>query len=290
MKTKAFIYIVIAGMLWGTAGIFVHYLAVFGFSSLQMTAIRGTVAAISMSIYVFFFNRHAFKVSLKDMLLFAGSGLFLFGTSSCYYIAMRASSVSTAVILMYTAPVVVMAFSVAFLGEKMTHLKLFSIICMLAGCCLVSGIIGGMKFNIIGVTMGLVASFSYSAYNIFTKIQMRRFCNPKSATLFCLVFMAIFALSFSNPPEIISIIIQKPMSVLPLSIGLGICTCVLPYFLYTLALKDLPVGIAASLGIVEPMSATLFSVLFLGEPLSFASLCGTLLILVAVLALATVKD
>jgi len=57
MKTKAFIYIVIAGILWGTAGIFVHYLAPFGFSSLQMTAIRGSVAAIAMTVYRFFFNR-----------------------------------------------------------------------------------------------------------------------------------------------------------------------------------------------------------------------------------------
>lgn len=290
MKTKAFIYIVIAGILWGTAGIFVHYLAPFGFSSLQMTAIRGSIAAIAMTVYLFFFNRQAFKVTLKDVLLFACSGFFLFGTSSCYYVAMQASSVSTAVILMYTSPVVVMAFSVAFFKEKMTTLKTFSVVCMLAGCCLVSGIIGGMEFNFMGVIMGLAASFSYSAYNIFTKIQMRRLCNPKSATLFCLIFMALVALSFSNPPEIVSIIAQKPSAILPLSIGLGICTCVLPYFLYTLALKDLPVGIAASLGIVEPMSATLFSVLLLGEPLSFPSLCGIVLILVAVLILSRSKN
>lgn len=290
MKTKAFIYIIIAGMLWGTAGLFVHFLAPYGFSSLQMTAIRGSVAAIAMAVYVFFCNREAFKVKLKDVLLFAGSGFFLFGTSSCYYVAMQASSVSTAVILMYTSPVVVMAFSIAFFGEKMTRLKTFSVVCMLAGCCLVSGIVGGMEFNVIGVVMGLAASFSYSAYNIFTKIQMRRFCNPKSATLFCLIFMAIVALVFSNPPEIVSLIVQNPMPVLPLSIGLGICTCVLPYFLYTLALKDLPVGIAASLGIVEPMSATLFSVLFLGEPLSLSSLCGIVLILAAVLLLSHSKD
>ncbi|MBQ4517169.1 MAG: EamA family transporter [Clostridia bacterium] len=290
MKTKAFIYIVIAGILWGTAGLFVHYLTPFGFSSLQLTAIRGSVAAMAMTVYLFFFNRQAFKVTLKDVLLFACSGFFLFGTSSCYYIAMQASSVSTAVILMYTSPVVVMAFSVAFFNEKMTTLKTLSVVCMLAGCCLVSGIVGGMEFNFMGVIMGLAASFSYSAYNVFTKIQMRRFCNPKSATLFCLIFMALVALSFSNPPEIVSIIAQKPSAILPLSIGLGICTCVLPYFLYTMALKDLPVGIAASLGIVEPMSATLFSVLLLGEPLSFPTLCGIILILIAVLILSRSKD
>lgn len=290
MRIKAFVYIVIAGILWGTAGIFVHFLSPFGFSSLQMTAIRGTVAAIAMSAYVFLTNRQAFKIRLIDLLLFACSGFFLFGTSSCYYIAMQASSVSTAVILMYTSPVIVMAFSVFFFREKINCLKIFSVICMLAGCALVSGIISGMTLNVLGIIMGLAASFAYSAYNIFTKIQMRRLCNPKSATLFCLIFMALVALCFSNPPEIVSIIGQNVTAILPLSLGLGICTCVLPYFLYTLALKDLPVGTAAALGIVEPMSATIFSVVLLNESLSIPSLCGISLILVAVLLLSRSKN
>ena len=48
MKNKAFIYIIIAGLLWGTSGIFVHYLAPLGLSPLQMASIRGTVAACFM--------------------------------------------------------------------------------------------------------------------------------------------------------------------------------------------------------------------------------------------------
>ena len=43
MKTKAFIYVIIAGIAWGTSGIFVNFLAPYGYTSLQMTALRGAV-------------------------------------------------------------------------------------------------------------------------------------------------------------------------------------------------------------------------------------------------------
>ena len=115
MKKRAFIFVVIAGILWGTSGIFFNLLEPFGFSPLQMTAMRGVVSAVFIAVYVLFFNRRLFLVSLKEFIIFACSGISVFGTASCYYAAIEASSVSTAVILMYTAPVFVMAYSVTFL-------------------------------------------------------------------------------------------------------------------------------------------------------------------------------
>ena len=167
---KAFLFIVFAGILWGTSGIFVHYLAPFGFSALQMTAMRGVVSAISMSIYACLKDRALFRVSGKHLLLFAMSGIAMYVTASSYYASMQLTSISTAVVLMYSAPIFIMAYSVAFLGEKLTKLKAICVICMLVGCCLVSGIIGGLRFHFGGILLGLLAGISYSAYNIFTKI------------------------------------------------------------------------------------------------------------------------
>ena len=287
---KAFGMIILAGILWGTSGIFVHYLAPFGFSALQMTAMRGVVSAIAMSIYAFLKDRTMFRVSPAHLALFALSGVSMYLTASSYYAAMQLTSVSTAVVLMYSAPIFVMAYSVAFLGEKLTPLKTISVIAMLIGCCLVSGIIGGLRFHAFGLFLGLFAGIAYSAYNIFTKIQMRKLCHPVSASLYCLIAMAIVALIFAKPAEMITITAQNPVAILPLMIGVGLCTCVMPYFLYTLALKELPVGTAAALGIIEPMAATVFSVAFLGEKLTLISGVGIVLILGAVFLLSQSKE
>lgn len=287
---KAFLLIVLAGVLWGTSGIFVHYLAPYGFSSLQMTAMRGVVSAIAMSIYVYIKDKTMFHTSWNHFILFALSGIAMYGTASAYYASMQLTSISTAVVLMYTAPIFVMAYSVAFLGEKLTRLKTVSVACMLIGCCLVSGIIGGLRFHFMGLLLGFLAGISYSAYNIFTKIQMKKLCHPVSATLYCLITMAIVAFAFAKPMEMISLTKQNPVQILPLMIGVGICTCVLPYFLYTLALKELPVGTAAALGIIEPMAATIFSVVLFQEKLTALSGVGIVLILGAVLLLSRSKE
>lgn len=285
MKRMSFTYIIIACILWGTSGIFVHYMAPYGFSSLQMTFLRSIVSFISMGLYILIYDKKLFRVTLNELLLFALSGISFFGTSSCYYYSMQASSVSTAVVLMYTAPLFIIIYSVCFLGEKLTRLKTVAIACMLIGCCLVSGITDGMKFNIAGIVFGLLSGISYSAYNIFTKIAMRNKCNPFSATLYCFMFASLAGLIIGNPLGIPECVAKDTIITLPLTISLGICTCILPYFLYTLALKEIPAGTASALGITEPMSAMLFSVILLGESLNIFSICGIILILGSVFLL-----
>lgn len=282
---RSLIYIIIAGILWGSSGVFVHFIAPFGFSSLQMTAVRSFVAGLSMLVYLLIQNRKLIQVGLWDLILIAGAAVSFFGTAFSYYVSMQASSVSTAVILMYSSPVMVMAYSVAFMGERLTGKKITSVVMMLVGCALVSGIVGGMAFSPKGVIFGLLAAVSYSAYNVFAKMTMSRGVNAQTATLWCFGLAGILGMSLANPPQIVSLTMQSPLLLVPLLIGLGIFTCVVPYFLYSLALRVLPAGTATSLGIVEPMAATLFSVTLLGESLSLPSICGIVLILSAVFLL-----
>ncbi len=285
MKRNSIFLICLAGVLWGTSGLFVNFLAPMGFTTMQMVCMRGTVAAISMVLYVLFFNKSLFKITGKQLLFSLGSGISMFGTGAAYYAAIRASSVSTAVILMYTAPVFVMAYSVAFLGERLTKKKFLAVLFMLVGCALVSGIIGGMTLNLSGILLGLLSGVAYSAYNIFTKLQMRRNDNPVTSTMYCFLVMAILTLIFANPVELVNTGVKSGAMVLPLGIGIGICTSVLPYFLYTVSLKYLPVGTASALGTVEPMAATVFSVAILGETLQIPALIGIVLIIGSVVLL-----
>ena len=284
MKNKAFIYIIIAGLLWGTSGIFVHYLAPLGLSPLQMASIRGTVAACFMVVYALIKDKNLFKINIKQLSLHISGGVAMYLTGSCYYSAIQASSVSTAVMLMYTAPIIVMIYSVIFLKEKLNTLKVISVILMFVGCCFVSGVIGGFEFSLSGILLGFASGFAYSAYNIFTKIQMKNKCNPISATMYCFIFMAITSMFVTPPSGIVNVAVNNPAYII-LMVGCGLCTSVIPYFLYTIALKILPAGTASSLAIIEPMSATLYSVLFLGEVLSIFSAVGIVLVVGSVFML-----
>ena len=285
MNKKAILLVVLAGLLWGSSGIFFNLLRPFGFTPLQMTAARGTMAALAVTAYALIRDRRLFRVELRHVLLILGSGLCMFGAAAAYYSAIDFSSVSTAVILMYTSPVFVMAYSVAFLGEKLNPLKVLSVALVLAGCALVSGIIGGMKFSLWGVVLGLAAGVIYSGYNVIAKIQMMKGLHSLSVTIYNVWIMGGAAVCVCDPVGLVGIAAQKPAATVPLMIGLGICTCVLPYFLFTYALQELPAGTSAALGVVEPLAATVYAALFFGQIPDLPGWIGMVLIIGAVLLL-----
>ena len=290
MKRKAYIYIIVAGVLWGTSGIFVNMLAPYGFSSVQLTAARGAVSALFMAVYLLIRDKKAFRIKPLELLLVIGSGAALFGTASCYYMSLQATSIATAVVLMYMAPALVMIFSVLFLGERFNTVKGVALVMILVGGALVSGIVGGLKFNAFGFAMGIMSAISYGSYNILTKVQMRCGVNPLSATFYTFLFMSVIALCVSDPAGIVSAAAQRPAVTLPWLIALGIGTGVIPYFAYTLALRTLDAGTASSLAIIEPMSATLFGVVIYNEKLTVFSVVGIILIVSAVFMLGREKE
>lgn len=290
MKKSALLCIIIASVGWGTSGIFVDILSPYGFTAMQMTFIRSLSMFALMLIYVLIHNRKLIRVSAKEFILIALGGLSFFGTASCYYYAMVKTSVSTAVVLMYTAPVFVMIYSVLFLGERLTKRKFVSVLGMLIGCMLVSGIIGGFRFDLVGIAFGFLSGLCYSAYNIFTKIQVKKGISPITANLygfFCATLAGCAVAEISAIPMHME---SSVIYTLSMAILMGIVTSVLPYLCYFTALKSIPAGTASSLAILEPMAATVFSVAFLGESLSFATGAGFVLILGSVVLLSGQKE
>jgi len=285
MKKKAFIYIVLAGLLWGTSGLFVNYLTPIGFSSLQMTSVRGTVSFIAISLFALVKDRSVFRIKPLHLLICAGVGVMLYLASSFYYSAMQVTTVATAVVIMYTAPVYVSTASVIMFGEKFTRMKLVAIASMLVGCCLVSGIVGGVDMNILGVVFALSAGLMYASYNVFSKLAMRLGVDPLSVTVYGFFVMMLVSFFVTPPWGTVAVAVTDPKAAVPLLLGLGVCTFVVPYTLYTLGLRELPAGTASALSIIEPMSATVYSVMFLDEALTVYSVIGIVLVIASVLML-----
>ncbi len=290
MKNKAVFLIILAGIMWGTSAIFANLLRPIGFSSLEMVAMRGVVSAIIMTVYVLIKDKSLFIAKPSHIFLFILGGASTFLSGFLYYEAISLCSASVAVMLMYTAPVFVMAFSVVFMGEKFNFVKMISVVLMLVGCALISGVIGGAEFNVRGTLFGLASGLSYASYNIITKIQMNKRCNPLSSSVYCFIFYGLFALMFISIPDLAATASFNPSVTYPLIFGIGLFTVALPYFLYTVALKYIPVGTASALGIVEPMMATVFGVAFFGDSLTIYSVSGIVLIMGVVFLLSTSKE
>ncbi len=282
---KGFTFIILAGVFWGSSGVFSSLLSQYGFSAFQITAMRISSAFLMLFIYCLIAHREALRATKRELLLCLLSGISLFGTAGCYFTSMRMTSISTAVVLMYIAPVPVMIFSVLFLGERLTAKKTVASVLMLVGCALVAGIIGDFKPDFLGVLLGLLSGISYASYNILTKIEVRCGIRPMTATLYTFLFAALSSVIFCRVWEIPALVAQNTAFTLTTAVACGLLTCVLPYMLYSYSLKVLPVGTASALSIVEPMSASIIGFIVYREAASVFSLCGIGLIIFSVLLL-----
>lgn len=278
--------IILAGCFWGSMGIFVRRLTAFGFSSIQIVAIRVTLAALFFCALLLIKERSGFRIALRDIPLFLGLGFgsILFFTV-CYFTAITMMTLSTAAILLYTSPIWIMLMSVLVFREKLNGKKLTALALAFAGCVLVSGI-SGEGITPAGLLIGLGSGLGYGLYSILGTIALRKY-SPYTVTAYTFLFAAAGSWLICGPSDMISGFAAAPdlVSLLLLCGLTALVTAVIPFLFYTLGLRTVEASRAGILATVEPLVATLVGILVFSEPLTLLSGLGILLILSAVILL-----
>lgn len=288
-KSNGTLLIILAGIFWGSMGIFVRGLAgLAGFTSIQIVSLRLTVAAVTFTLILLRKDRKGFRIAPKDIPLFLGLGLgsVLF-FAACYFAAIQMMTLSVAAILLYTSPIWVMLMSLLFFREKMTKSKLFALVISFLGCILISGIGSGENnVTIMGILIGLGSGIGYGLYSILGTIALRRY-STYTVTTYTFIIAAAGSLFLCSLPDLwykIAICPHKPYLCV-LIILTGLVTAVIPFLCYTLGLEQIEAGRAAILATIEPMVATLIGVIVFREYLTLVSALGIFCIIAAIILL-----
>lgn len=69
------VLIIVAGVLWGITGIFVRYLNRIGLTTMNVVAVRVLCSAAFLSAGCVAFRRKLFRVAVRDIWCFAGTGI-----------------------------------------------------------------------------------------------------------------------------------------------------------------------------------------------------------------------
>ena len=278
--------ILLAGVFWGSMGIFVRSLNTFGFGSAQIACLRLTVGALVFAALLLLTDRGGFRIALRDVPLFLGLGLMsvLFFTV-CYFRAIEIMPLSTAAILLYTSPIWVMLMSALFFRERLTGRRLLALGLAFLGCVLVSGVSGG-GLTLPGLLVGLGAGLGYAMYSILGTVALRKY-SPYTVTTYTFLFAAAGSWAICGPGDMLAKFAAAPD---PAWLVFFCCltalvTAVVPFLSYTLGLRTVEASKAGIIATIEPMVATLVGILVFSEPLTLLSGLGILLILSAVVIL-----
>lgn len=273
------LFVVLAGSCWGTTGIFVRLFNEWGLFAMQIATVRTIVSVIIFALLIFIKDRNLFRIKLKDIWCFVGTGCF--GTALynlCYYRTIAVSSLSIAAILLYTAPIFVMIFSVPLFGEKLTSRKLVALALAFGGCIMVSDVLPSGAVGLTGkaFVIGILSGISYAIYTVFSKYAVARGYTGTTTTFYTFAFAFIPCVLLADFGQITGAAKTGGAMAVLLMIAFAVVTTLIPNLSYLEGLKYVETGKASIMASIEPVTATLFGlILFREVPMiwGFAGMC-----------------
>lgn len=250
-------------------------------SPLILSQARATFTILILTILLLVrFGPRFFRIGARDLVLCLMVGtLGLAGSNFFYYLAIQKSTVAIAITLQYTAPVWVLLAMVIWGREKATLRRAGAVFLAMAGCALTIDLFhSSVSFHSLGIIAALLASFSFSFYNIVAQMLVGR-NHPFKVMAYALLGTATLW-AVLNPPW--RLLAQPYTAAQWTFLFLFAClSMLLPYFFYFSGLKHLDPTRAVIASCLEPVFAILFAATFVHEGLRPIQALGILAVLVA---------
>jgi DME family drug/metabolite transporter len=201
-----------------------------------------------------------------------------------YYVAIQRTSVATAIIVQYTAPVWVLLYVVARRQQKLTGQKVTAVALAVTGIALVIDVLGSRSGSALhldpyGLMAALLASFSFAFYNVGGHGILARHDRWR-VLVWTLTAAAVFWL-IVNPPWKIVAAHYGPAQWLFLFV-FSMLSVLGAFSLYFLGLQHLEPTRAIIASCLEPVFSILLAALLLGEVLRPIQVLGIVLVLAAI--------
>ena len=270
----------LAMTIFGTIGLFVKFIEL---PSTVIALSRGALGTLFLLLVLKLLKRRINTATVKSNfkhLVIAGVALglnwiFLFE-------AYRLTSVATATLAYYMAPIILILLSPILLHERIPLGKWICVICALFGMSLISGVWEGSEnVALDGITMGLIAACFYTSVVINNKFL--KGLDPYDSSIVQLAVAAIVLLPYVLFTVDFSVL-KPDTTTIGLTLAVGILHTGVAYWLYFSALHKLEAARIAIFSFIDPAIAILLSVFVLMEPMTTAGVIGAVLILGAALA------
>ena len=277
MKNKALASLIFSMVIFGTIGILRKYIPL---SSGMVAFVRGIIGfAFLYGVLLIKKKPLSLKKMGKKAIVLFVSGVFIGFNWILLFEAFNYTSVPTATLCYYMAPVFVILASPFVFGEKLSAKKAICIFCAVLGMFFVSGVfesgLGGIG-DLKGVIFGVSAAVLYASVVIINKKTAEIPAFEK--TVVQLGSAAAVLFPYILLTEDFSKIELEPLSII-LLLTAGILHTGISYALYFGSIGKLPAQTTAIFSYIDPVSAIFLSAIFLDEKLGIFGIIGAFLIL-----------
>jgi drug/metabolite transporter (DMT)-like permease len=292
-----YLYALLAALLFGANGSLVKLLVEAGVTPMQLTQFRTLGTAVLAGAILLISDRAAFRLRRRQLLVMAVlgvGGVALLQAS--YAAALQLLPVGIALLLEYTAVLMVALFAFFVFRERVKARIWVAIALVLAGLALVAQI-WSSRLDPLGVVLALVAAVTLAFYFLVGERQVTA-TSPLTVAFWTMLFASVFWAFFSGWWELRPSTFAAPMDLgagfaLPLWLPLVVTVLVgsfAPFLLSFYALKHLSATAAGIVASSEVLFAFAVAWLWLGEQLELVQMLGAAVVLTGIVLAQTARS
>jgi drug/metabolite transporter (DMT)-like permease len=280
---RGFILLIIAVFFWGSSAPIGKYLIVTHFDVLILAQTRTSLTFILLFFFFLLKDRCVFKIDPADLWKFGILGVVGISlTNYTYYFTAKESSVATAILVQYTAPVWVVLYSVFVIKEdKFDRITFISLVLGLVGCyfAVTAGSMQSINLKGWAIITGPLSAFTFAYQIVATKQLLKRY-SVWTMLVYMFGFSAIFWLCINSPWDIVAK--NYTLNDWEVFWMFAIISILIPQTAFASGLKLLDASTVGIVSILEPVIAIIAAFLILGESLTIIQILGAVLVVVAV--------
>ena len=291
-RTAGILITLSGGACWGLSGCFGQYLfQEKGITAEWLVTMRLTCAGLLLILLGLLLTKRKMgdvwknPVDKKRLLIFSIGGMLT--CQYTYFAAIQYSNAGTATVLQSLNPLIILAI-VCMKGKRLPKkFEAAAIFCALLGVFLLSthGDIHSMSITALALIFGLGAAASAAAYNLLSGDLLRKY-GVYSVVGYAMFIAGIIMLIVVRPWTY-AIVFDK--GTILATAGVVIVGTAVAFSLYLKGVSIVGPFMGSLLGMIEPVTAIIISLVFLGADFHIMDFMGFLLILGTVVALSLPK-
>lgn len=263
-------------LIFGSVGLFVRKIPMPSLHIAFLRSLLGT--AVMVLIYVLMKKKIDKKAMGDNWINLICAGTFLGLNWILLFEAYKRTTIASATLAYYMAPVIFLILSHGLMKIRLTGIRLITIFLSFMGLMILQMDDGALLGNIYstGVAFGIAAAFFYALVIIFNR-RMKNVNGLDRTLMELFLSLLVLGVYMTGTGEFSRFSIPSDAMVYVLI--LGILHTGLAYFLYFSTVDKLDAQHVALFSYMDPLSAIIFSSLFLGEKVYVNMILGALLIL-----------
>lgn len=273
-RTKGSLILVM--LLFGSIGLFVRGIDC---TSSQIALSRGMIGTLCLVIASFVLKQPlSWKRIRPNLSILIASGIAIGLNWIFLFEAYKYTTIATATICYYFAPVIVMFLSPLILKERLSVIKVACILAAMLGMVLITGVgESGLGQNyLIGVAYGIGAAALYASVMIMNKFLKKVTSLESTVSQLGFASLAILPYILINGGFDIG---QLDGQSIILLLIVGVIHTGVGYVIYFGAFQKLSGQTIAAFSYIDPISAIILSSLILREEMTWMQIVGGILIL-----------